>query len=43
MKRVERYALETREKLKSLTEEHELLKRNIASFIRKKDPGQEKD
>jgi PAS domain S-box-containing protein len=39
MKRVELYASETKEKLKSLSEEHELLKRNIASFIRKKDDG----
>lgn len=38
MKRVELHASETKEKLKSLTEEHELLKRNIASFIRKKEP-----
>ena len=37
MKRVELYASETKERLKSLTEEHELLKRNIASFIRRKD------
>jgi PAS domain S-box-containing protein len=39
MKKLEIYAAETKEKLKSITEEHELLKRNIASFIRKKDDG----
>jgi PAS domain S-box-containing protein len=36
MKKFESYAAETKEKLKSLTEEHDLLKRNIASIIRKK-------
>jgi PAS domain S-box-containing protein len=38
MKKLELYAAETKEKLKSMTEEYELLKKkNIASFIRKKD------
>lgn len=37
MKKLERYAVETKERLKSLTEEYDLLKRNIASFIRRKD------
>jgi PAS domain S-box-containing protein len=37
MKKLEIYAAETKEKLKSITEEYDLLKRNIASFIRKKD------
>jgi hypothetical protein len=30
-------AAETKEKFKTLSEEHDLLKKNIASFIRKKD------
>jgi hypothetical protein len=37
MKKLELYAAESKEKLKSLTEEYDLLKKNIASFIRKKD------
>jgi PAS domain S-box-containing protein len=37
LKRSESEAMETREKLKTLSEEHDLLKRNIASFIRKKE------
>jgi PAS domain S-box-containing protein len=40
LKKLELYAAETKEKLKSLTEEYDLLKRNIASFIRKKDETQ---
>ena len=36
LKRIELYALETKEKLKKLSDEHNLLKRNIATFIRKK-------
>jgi len=40
IKKLELYAAEGNEKLKSLAEEHELLKRNIASFIRKKDEKQ---
>jgi PAS domain S-box-containing protein len=35
-KRVERYAAESKEKMKKLTEEYDLVKKNIASFIRKK-------
>jgi PAS domain S-box-containing protein len=31
------YAAETKERLKSLTEEHDLLRKNIATFIRKKE------
>jgi len=30
-------AAETKEKFKTLSEEHDLLKKNIASFIRKKE------
>jgi PAS domain S-box-containing protein len=37
LKKSESEAIESKEKLKSLTEEHGLLKRNIASFIRKKE------
>lgn len=37
MKKLELSAAESKEKLKSLTEEYDLLKKNIASFIRKKD------
>jgi PAS domain S-box-containing protein len=37
LKRSETEAIETKEKLKTLTEEHGLLKKNIASFIRKKE------
>ncbi|RJR37263.1 MAG: PAS domain-containing protein [Desulfobacteraceae bacterium] len=37
MKKLELYAAENKEKLKSLTEEYDLVKKNIASFIRKKD------
>jgi PAS domain S-box-containing protein len=36
LKKSETEAAETKEKLKTLTEEHDLLKKNIASFIRKK-------
>jgi len=34
---VELYSAENKEKLRSLMEEHQLLKTNIASFIRKKE------
>ncbi|MCU0596201.1 MAG: PAS domain S-box protein [Desulfobacterota bacterium] len=37
LKRSENEAMETKEKLKNLIEEHGLLKKNIASFIRKKE------
>ncbi|MBW2609216.1 MAG: PAS domain S-box protein [Deltaproteobacteria bacterium] len=37
VKRFRHYAAESKEKLKSLSEEYDLLKKNIASFIRKKD------
>lgn len=37
LKKSEAEAAETKEKLKSLTEEHNLLKKNIAAFIRKKE------
>ena len=37
LKKSETEAAETKEKLKTLTEEHGLLKKNIASFIRKKE------
>ena len=37
LKKSESEALEIKEKLKILSEEHELLKKNIASFIRKKE------
>jgi hypothetical protein len=37
LKRSESEAMETKEKLKTLSEEHGLLKKNIASFIRKKE------
>lgn len=36
-KKLERHAAESKEKLKKLTEEYDLVKKNIASFIRKKD------
>ncbi|MBN2125746.1 MAG: PAS domain-containing protein [Deltaproteobacteria bacterium] len=39
MKKLELYAAESKEKLKSLSEEYDLLKKNIATFIRKKDDG----
>jgi hypothetical protein len=42
LKKLEIDALESREKLKSLTEEHELLRKNIATFIRGKDNGGQK-
>jgi len=35
-RKVERYATENKEKMKKLTEEYDLVKKNIASFIRKK-------
>lgn len=41
LKKLELYAAETKEKLKSLTEDYDLLKKNIASFIRKKDETQQ--
>ena len=37
LKKLELYAAESKEKLKTLNEEYDLLKRNIATFIRKKD------
>jgi PAS domain S-box-containing protein len=37
LKKLTRYASESSEKLKSLSEEYNLLKKNIATFIRKKD------
>ncbi|MEW6666809.1 MAG: PAS domain S-box protein [Thermodesulfobacteriota bacterium] len=37
IRKLELYAAETKEKLKSLNEEYDLLKKNIASFIRKKE------
>jgi PAS domain S-box-containing protein len=37
LKKSETEAAETKEKLKTLTEEHDLLKKNIAAFIRKKE------
>ncbi len=37
LKKSEAEATETKERLKTLTEEHSLLKKNIASFIRKKE------
>jgi PAS domain S-box-containing protein len=36
MKRLERFAVESKERFNKLTEEYDLLKSNIASFIRKK-------
>jgi PAS domain S-box-containing protein len=41
IKKLELYAAESKEKLKSLTEEHELLRKNIATFIRKKEEPQQ--
>jgi PAS domain S-box-containing protein len=35
--KLERYAAESKEKLKKMTQEYDLVKKNIASFIRKKD------
>jgi PAS domain S-box-containing protein len=35
-RKVERFAAESKEKMKKLTEEYDLVKKNIASFIRKK-------
>jgi PAS domain S-box-containing protein len=40
LRRVEVDAAEAREKLKNVSEEHELLKRNIATFIRGKDASE---
>jgi PAS domain S-box-containing protein len=39
LKKSESEAVETKEKLKTLSEEHGLLKKNIAGFIRKKEEG----
>jgi PAS domain S-box-containing protein len=39
LKKLSLYATESNEKLKALSEEHDLLKKNIATFIRKKDKG----
>ena len=41
LKKLSHYAAKSNEKLKNLTEEHELLKKNIATFIRKKDDESE--
>ena len=41
IKKLEIYASENKEKLKNLTEEYDLLKKNIATFIRKKDEPKE--
>jgi PAS domain S-box-containing protein len=40
IRKLELYASECKDKLKSLTEEYDLLKKNIATFIRKKDEPQ---
>lgn len=37
MRKLELYAVESKEKLKNLSEDYNLLKKNIATFIRKKD------
>ena len=37
LKRLGLYAAETKERLKSLNEEHDLLRKNIATFIRQKE------
>ena len=37
IKKLELYASESKENMKKLTEEYELLKKNIATFIRKKE------
>jgi hypothetical protein len=37
IKKMELYSAENKEKLRNLMEEHQLLKTNIASFIRKKE------
>ena len=37
LKKLSHYASDSTEKLKKLTEEHDLLKKNIATFIRRKD------
>ena len=37
LKKISHYAAESNEKFKNLSEEHDLLKKNIATFIRKKD------
>jgi len=37
LKEVELYAAESKEKLKNLTKEYDLLKKNVATMIRKKD------
>jgi PAS domain S-box-containing protein len=37
LKRLERFAVDSREKYKKLVDEHQLLKSNIATFIRKKE------
>jgi hypothetical protein len=38
MKELEREAVEAKEKLKSMNDEYVLLRKNIATYIRKKDP-----
>ncbi|MBN1103974.1 MAG: PAS domain S-box protein [Deltaproteobacteria bacterium] len=40
IKKLELYAAESKEKLKSVTEDYDLLKKNIATFIRKKEEPQ---
>lgn len=37
LRKLQLYAAESKERLKNLSEEHDLLKKNIATFIRKKD------
>jgi hypothetical protein len=37
LKRLERFAVDSKEKYKKLADEYQLLKRNIATFIRKKE------
>jgi PAS domain S-box-containing protein len=37
LKKLERFAVDSKEKYKKLVDEHQLLKRNIATFIRKKE------
>ena len=41
LKKISRYAAESNDKFKNLSEEHALLKKNIATFIRKKDTQEE--
>ncbi|MFC1891519.1 PAS domain-containing protein, partial [Thermodesulfobacteriota bacterium] len=41
VKKLSLYAAESKERYKNLSEEHDLLKKNIATFIRKKDDPSE--